>query len=71
MPKKHPNSVRFGGPGASDENAQTGKSSKRPHPDPGQNKVAGRRNPHHSAISGGGGELDSHHTHDPELKGAK
>jgi hypothetical protein len=69
MTQRHPNTERFGGPGASNENAVTGVSSKRPKADPGKDKVAGKRNPHHSAISGGGGELDSHHTHDPKLKG--
>lgn len=71
MPDKHPNTERFGGPGASHENAKTGTSSKRPSAESGQKKVDGQRNPHHSAISGGGGELDSHHTHDPEMKGAR
>jgi hypothetical protein len=69
MSQKQSNTERFGGPGASNENAVTGHSSKRSKTDPGQNKVQGKRHPHHSAISGGGGELDSHHTHDPELKG--
>lgn len=68
MPRKHPRTERFGGPGASTENARTGVSSKRPKAETGQDKVNGRRNPHHSAISGGGGELDSHHTHDPRTR---
>lgn len=66
---KHEKAGRFGGPGASNENARTGISGKRAKPDAGQKKHGMTRNPHHSAISGGGGELDSHHTHDPELKG--
>lgn len=71
MPKKNPNTERFGGPGASEENAKTGRSSKRPRADSGQKKIDGQRNPHHSAISGGGGELDSHHTHNPQTKGER
>ena len=67
---QHAPKERFGGPGASHENARTGTSSKRKTADSGQDKTKdGQRNPHHSAISGGGGELDSHHTHDPKLKG--
>lgn len=69
MPAKHPNTLRFGGPGASNENAKTGISSKRPRTETGQQKIDGKRNPSHSAISGGGGERDSHHTHHPLIKG--
>ena len=68
MARAHPNTERFGGPGASHENAKTGLSSRRVTAEVGQDKIGGKRNPHHSAISGGGGELDSHHTHDPNLK---
>ena len=68
MPQKHPNTERFGGPGASHENAKTGVSSKRPSAETGNDKIGGMRNPNHSAVSGGGGERDSHHTHDPSLK---
>lgn len=71
MPEKHSNVIRFGGPGASHENARTGRSSKRPKPSPGQKKIAGKRNPSRSAISGGGGERDSHHTHNPKTKGER
>lgn len=69
MRQKTSNVLRFGGPGASTENARTGVSSKKPKAESGQKKIGGRRNPAHSAISGGGGELDSHHTHNPKLKG--
>lgn len=65
----YPNAKRLGGPGASNENAKTGVSSKRPSAETGQKKIAGKRNPNRSAISCGGGEGDSHHTHDPERKG--
>lgn len=36
--------------------------------------MAGNKTPNanrhpHSQVSGGGGERDSHHTHDPDMKG--
>ena len=71
MPQKHTNTQRFGGPGASHENAKTRVESKRGRSQPGQDKAGLSRNPAHSAISGGGGEADSHHTHSPGLKGAR
>ena len=59
--KKTPASIRQGGPGASHEDAKAPlRIEKPPADDP-------RRG--HSAVSGGGGERDSHHTHDPEKKG--
>lgn len=58
---KHPDTIRHGGPGASEENA------KRPAPVPkGQPKNPSKRL---SDVSGGGGERDTHHSRDPELKG--
>lgn len=67
---KHTDTERFGGPGASHENARLGVENTRGSTDPGQRKTADRqRNPNHSSVSGGGGERDSHHTRDPELKG--
>ena len=58
---KSPNTIRQGGPGASHENAKAPLEVKKPPADGGHR---GR-----SKISGGGGEHDSHHTHDPEKKG--
>ena len=58
---KTPSSIRQGGPGAAHENAKAPLEIKKPPPDTGQRK--------HSTVSGGGGEKDSHHTHDPEHKG--
>ena len=58
---KTPNSIRQGGPGASHENAQAPLEIKKPPPDSDRRK--------HSKISGGGGERDLHHTHDPVEKG--
>src|SRR5438105_13557748 len=63
MPKKHPNTERIGGPGASHEN--------RRHPEQSQprgNKPADTKSWRHSGVSGGGGEHDPHHTHDPKGK---
>jgi hypothetical protein len=57
---KHPNTLRHGGPGASEENAKRpppADQAHRPAPDSRSN------------VSGGGGEQDSHHTQDAELKG--
>ena len=63
MPEKHPNSNRWGGPGASHEDRTE------PMPDP---SVKDPDDPDrinkHSAVSGGGGEADTHHAHDPHRK---
>ena len=59
MPSKHPNTNRVGGPGASHEDA-TRPDKKPKHADNGGDR---------SNVSGGGGEPDAHHTHDPALKG--
>ena len=64
MPNKHPNSDRWGGPGASHEDRTE------PKPDP---MVKDPDDPdrysRHSKVSGGGGERDKHHSHAPEAKG--
>jgi hypothetical protein len=63
MPDKHPNTVRHGGPGASDENA------KQPAPEHHDPRPDGTpTNTKHSGKSTGGGERDLNHTHDPKLK---
>lgn len=63
MPDKHPNTVRHGGPGASDENA------KQPAPEHGDPRAPGTpTNTKHSQVSSGGGERDINHTHDPKTK---
>jgi hypothetical protein len=59
--EKTPASIRQGGPGASHENAKAPLQVKKPPAD--SDKRAKSR------VSGGGGEADSHHTHDPERKG--
>jgi hypothetical protein len=53
--------IRQGGPGASHENAKAPLEIKKR---PAESDL--RR---HSTISGGGGERDVHHTHEPEKKG--
>jgi hypothetical protein len=63
MPEKHPNTERWGGPGASHEDRS------KPQPPRGDPRAPGSpTNDAKSHISGGGGERDSHHSHDPRLK---
>ncbi|MBI5262201.1 MAG: hypothetical protein HY852_10345 [Bradyrhizobium sp.] len=57
---KTPNSIRQGGPGASHEDAKAPLKVKKPPADDPKRK--------RSRISGGGGERDVHHTHDPAGK---
>ena len=66
MPQKHPNTERIGGPGASHENRKEPEKSQ-----PRNEKPADTKSWRHSGVSGGGGEHDSHHTHDPQLKGGR
>jgi len=54
-------SIRQGGPGASHENAKKPLDIEKPPAD--------SEREHRSRVSGGGGEADTHHTHDPEKKG--
>lgn len=61
--KKAPQTIRQGGPGASHENAKAPLEVKKPPADD------ERRNT--SRVSGGGGERDRHHTHNPGSKGGK
>lgn len=58
---KTPASIRQGGPGASHENAKAPLEVKKPTAEDPMRR--------HSRVSGGGGEHDTHHTHDPEDKG--
>lgn len=57
---KTPASIRQGGPGASHENAKNPLDIKKPPAD-------NDKRPQ-SRVSGGGGEHDSHHSHDPRKK---
>lgn len=63
---EHPQTERIGGPGASHENRQEPEKSRAARPRPEESKSDKR-----TGISGGGGERDSHHTHDPGLKGGR
>ena len=60
---KTPASIRQGGPGASHENAKAPLDPKKPPAEP-------EARPR-SKVSGGGGEPDKHHSHDPALKAGK
>jgi hypothetical protein len=63
--KKPPAADRsHGGPGSSAQNAAAPKNDRRPGPVP-----DAPTNTRHSRVSGGGGEYDSHHAHDPSDKG--
>jgi hypothetical protein len=63
MPRKTPNADRWGGPGASHENRD------KPKPDPVvKDPDDPDRYSRHSKVSGGGGEADVHHAHDPRRK---
>jgi hypothetical protein len=64
--KKNPATERIGGPGASHENRKHPEKS-RPrglHPTETQSSK-------HSGVSGGGGEPDRHHSHDPNGKAGR
>ena len=60
---KTPASIRQGGPGASHENAKKPLEIEKP--------PANSDSRHHSSVSTGGGEKDSHHTHSPPMKGGR
>jgi hypothetical protein len=60
MPEKHPDTQRIGGPGASHENRREPEKSKPRGPHP-----SAKKSSRHAGRSGGGGEPDSHHSHDP------
>jgi hypothetical protein len=63
MPQKHPETERWGGPGASHEDAS------KPQPKPGEPRRPGEpTNTRFSHVSGGGGERDRHHSHDARGK---
>lgn len=65
MTKKSETTDRHrGGPGSSHQNADKPAVDERKGPEPGE-----PTNPNRSRVSGGGGERDRHHTHDPAMKG--
>ncbi|MGG5888906.1 hypothetical protein ACLF3G_17350 [Falsiroseomonas sp. HC035] len=67
MPDKHPNTHRWGGPGASHEDRT------KPMPEPGEPLPEGAvsTNPRVSRVSGGGGERDEKHTHVDPMRHSK
>ena len=67
MPDKHPNTHRHGGPGASHENAKQPAPPDDRRNDSDQQWAGESR----SRVSGGGGELDAKHSHDPAHKSDK
>ena len=66
MPAKHPNTIRWGGPGASHEDAT------KPIPEPDlAHPDAVSTNPRVSMRSGGGGERDEKHSHVEPMRSSK
>ena len=67
MPEKHPNAREWGGPGSSEQNAK--KPAREPVRKDGDPPLTDdAHSDERSHVSGGGGELDFHHTHDPATK---
>ncbi len=67
MPEKHPNTHRWGGPGASHEDA----TKPMPEPGPAHPEGAKSTNPRVSQRSGGGGERDEKHSHVDPMRSSK
>ena len=67
MPTKHPNTIRWGGPGASHEDA----TKPVPEPGPAHPNEAVSTNPRVSMRSGGGGERDEKHSHVDPMRSSK
>lgn len=65
MPQKHENTERWGGPGASHEDASRSKPDDLPRDGRGRDEPT---NTQFSGVSGGGGERDRHHAHDAKGK---
>jgi hypothetical protein len=66
MSRKHQQAVRVGGPGASHENRRHPEKTKPRGLHPSQ-----RKSSRQSGVSGGGGEPDRHHSHDPAGKAGR
>ena len=64
MPEKNPNARRFGGPGSSKQDRQHPEKFEPEQSTQPDATTSGRS----SKISGGGGERDKHHSHDPRYK---
>ncbi|RAK57606.1 hypothetical protein [Phenylobacterium deserti] len=67
MPDKHPNTTRWGGPGASHED----RTKPMPTPAPAQPEGAASTNPRVSQVSTGGGERDEKHSHVDAMRSSK
>ena len=72
MPGKNPHTDRFGGPGSSHQDRTQPDATDQPTGHKGGGAKGGMgappctpTNPDRSRVSGGGGERDVHHTHDP------
>lgn len=65
MPDKHPNTDRWGGPGASREDRSKPQPAEPPRGGRGRDEPT---NTPFSHVSGGGGERDRHHAHDVKGK---
>jgi hypothetical protein len=65
MPRKNPNAKRFGGPGSSRQDRQHPEKFKKNDNSPRPGAPTSTRS---SKISGGGGERDKHHSHDPRFR---
>jgi len=64
MPEKHPNTKRWGGPGASHEDRS------KPMPEPVDQRT-GSTSARVSRVSGGGGERDHKHSHIDSARSSK
>ena len=62
--KKNPETERIGGPGSSHQNRKEPAKSR-----PRGGHPVDKQSPKFSGVSGGGGEPDAHHSHDPRSKG--
>src|SRR3954464_15324517 len=67
MPEKHPNTIRWGGPGASHED----RTKPMPAAAPAHPEGAASTNPRVSQVSGGGGERDEKHSHVDSMRSSK
>jgi hypothetical protein len=65
MPEKHPNTQRWGGPGASHEDRT------KSMPEPRDPRAGASTNPPVSRVSGGGGERDRKHSHVDNVRSSK
>jgi hypothetical protein len=66
MPHKNPHTDRFGGPGSSQQDRKHPEKGTGVHDD--QPAAGAPTSGRDSKVSGGGGERDKHHSHDPRFK---